>query len=85
MIEIPDFGNLPNVSNTKDYLSMLDECYVDLDLEIERPRILLSVGHHEYRGEFYPTPIMTEGEFSAVIAVSKAKKSFAPIVSPGSR
>lgn len=74
-IEIPDFSKLQDKIQV-DYLSMLDECYVDLSLEIERPKILISVGQHEYKGNYYPTPIMTEGEFSAVIAVSKAKKSF---------
>lgn len=59
-----------------DYLSMLDECIVDLDIEIKQPNILLSIGRHEYKGNYYPTPIMTEGEFSAIIAQSKAKKSF---------
>ena len=51
-------------------------CYVDLSQEILQPEILLSIGEHEYKNKFYPTPIMTAGEFSAVIAVSKAKKSF---------
>lgn len=73
-IEIPKFENLE--PEKVDYLSMLDECYVNLDLEIEKPKILLSVGEHEYKGNFYPTPVMTEGEFSAIIAQSKAKKSF---------
>jgi len=59
-----------------DYLSMLDECVVDLDVEVKQPSILLSIGKHEYKGNYYPTPIMTEGEFSAIIAQSKAKKSF---------
>jgi hypothetical protein len=74
-IEIPDFNKIQDESNI-DYLAMLDDCYVDLSVEMERPKILLSVGSHEYKGTFYPTPIMTEGEFSAIIAVSKAKKSF---------
>jgi hypothetical protein len=65
-----------NIEEPKDYLSMLNECIVDLDVEIEQPNILISVGEHMYKGDFYPTPIMTEGEFSAIIAVSKAKKSF---------
>ena len=59
-----------------DYISMLDECVVDLDVEVKQPNILLSIGKHEYKGNYYPTPIMTEGEFSAIIAQSKAKKSF---------
>jgi hypothetical protein len=76
MIEPIKIEDLGQPQQPKDYLSMLNECMVDLDVEIEQPKILLSVGSHEYKGCMYPTPIMTEGEFSAIIAVSKAKKSF---------
>jgi hypothetical protein len=41
-----------------------------------RPEIILSIGDYQYKGEHYPNPIMTAGEFSAIIAQSKAKKSF---------
>lgn len=78
MIDIPkiNLDNLGEIEQPKDYLSMLKECVVDLDVVIEQPNILVSVGTHEYKGIQYPTPLMTEGEFSAIIAVSKAKKSF---------
>ena len=55
---------------------MLNECFVDLSEEMIKPEILLSIGEHEYKGNNYPTPIMTAGEFSAIVAQSKAKKSF---------
>ena len=73
-LDFDEIKNEPEV--VLDYISMLDECLVDLDLEIEAPKILLSAGQHEYKNRFYDTPIMTESEFSAIIAVSKAKKSF---------
>jgi hypothetical protein len=78
MIDIPkiNLDNLGELEQPKDYLSMLKDCIVDLDVVIEQPNILVSVGTHEYKGIQYPTPLMTEGEFSAIIAVSKAKKSF---------
>ena len=59
-----------------DYATMLNECFVDLSEEMIKPEILLSIGEHEYKGNNYPTPIMTAGEFSAIVAQSKAKKSF---------
>lgn len=62
--EIVDFSKLEN------------ECHVDLSVEIKRPEILLSIGEHEYKGKFYDTPIMTAGEFSAIVATSKSKKTF---------
>jgi hypothetical protein len=49
---------------------------VDLSEELKPPEMLLSIGQHEYKGNYYDTPIMTAGEFSAIVAVSKSKKSF---------
>jgi hypothetical protein len=74
-IDLSNFGKTEPELDI-DYIAMLNECVVDLDVEIEQPKILISVGQHEYKGNYYPTPVMTEGEFSAIIAVSKAKKSF---------
>ena len=59
-----------------DVKSLESSCYVDLSEEISKPETLLSIGQHEYKGKFYDTPIMTAGEFSAIVAVSKSKKSF---------
>lgn len=59
-----------------DFSKIESDCLLDLDNQIMPPEILLSIGEHEYRGNYYPTPIMTAGEFSAIIAVSKSKKSF---------
>jgi hypothetical protein len=53
-----------------------NDCFVDLSLEMPKPEILLSIGQHEYKNKMYDTPIMTAGEFSAIVAESKAKKSF---------
>jgi len=61
---------------TIDYSKIAEDCFVDLSEEMPHPEILLSIGSHEYKGNFYPTPIMTAGEFSAIVAQSKAKKSF---------
>jgi len=60
----------------QDYLAIQNDCFVDLSEEIQPPEIILSIGEHQYKNKYYPTAIMTAGEFSAIIAVSKAKKSF---------
>lgn len=59
-----------------DYLKIVSDCYIDLSEEMPKPEILLSIGEHKYKENYYPTPVMTSGEFSAIVAVSKAKKSF---------
>lgn len=73
-----DFDQLsaPTEEIVTDYAQIANECYVDLSEEMPHPEILLSIGQHEYKNKFYDTPIMTAGEFSAIVAVSKAKKSF---------
>ena len=65
-----------NPEEVVDYAKIVNDCYVDLDIEMPHPEILLSIGQHYYKGHPYDTPIMTAGEFSAIVAVSKAKKSF---------
>lgn len=50
--------------------------YVDLSEEITPPDILLSIGTHPYKGVDYPTCLWSSGEFSAIIAESKNKKSY---------
>lgn len=59
-----------------DYLKIVLDCYIDLSEEMPKPEILLSIGEHKYKDKWYPTPVMTSGEFSAIVGVSKAKKSF---------
>jgi len=59
-----------------DYLKVVSDCYIDLSEEMPKPEILLSIGEHLYKNKYYPTPVMTSGEFSAIVAISKAKKSF---------
>lgn len=50
--------------------------YVDLSEDLPPPDTLISIGEHKYKGKSYPTSICTSGEFSAIIAESKKKKSF---------
>ena len=59
-----------------DFTAIENDCHVDLSEEIKQPEILLSIGEHDYKGRSYPTPIMTAGEFSAIVATSKSKKTF---------
>lgn len=73
-LKIEDFEI--NKEETIDFSKLEYECSVNLDEEILYPEILLSIGQHEYKGAFYPTPIMTAGEFSAIVATSKSKKTF---------
>jgi hypothetical protein len=59
-----------------DLLDVEKQCAVDLSEDLQPPEILISIGEHKYKDRYYPTAVMTAGEFSAIVAVSKAKKSF---------
>lgn len=61
---------------TFDFDKVFKSCFVDISEEIPRPEILLSIGTHPYKDKVYPTAIMTAGEFSAIVATSKSKKTF---------
>ena len=73
-----DYNELENISSASeiDFSKLENECYIDLAEEIMHPEILLSIGRHEYKGNYYDTPVMTSGEFSAIVATSKSKKTF---------
>lgn len=62
--------------NSFDFKSLEKNCFVDLSEEIKKPETLLSIGEHLYKGNYYPTSVMTAGEISAITATSKSKKSF---------
>lgn len=73
-----NFDELEKISTESEVdLSLIENnCSVDLSIELKHPETLLSIGQHEYKGRFYPTPVMTSGEFSAIVAASKSKKTF---------
>lgn len=72
-LKIEDFDNQePEV----DFNKLAKECYIDLEQPIKPPEILLSIGEHQYKNNYYPTSVMTAGEFSSIVATSKSKKSF---------
>ena len=73
-LDINDFKNPEE--EIIDFSKIENECVLDLDTQMIPPEILLSIGEHEYKGNYYPTPIMTAGEFSAIVATSKSKKTF---------
>lgn len=69
--------NLDNKDGPQiDFEALKEKTFIDLSEKIERPETLISIGEHPYKGEFYPTSVMTAGEFSMIVAPSKTKKSF---------
>lgn len=74
-LDINDFKEQPT-EDVFDYEKMFNDCFIDLDVIIERPPVALSIGKYEYNGNLYDIDAHTYGETSATVAPSKTKKSF---------
>lgn len=59
-----------------DYQKTHDKCLVDLSEVMMLPPTALSIGTHEYKGNTYNNNTFSYGEFSAIVAASKSKKTF---------
>jgi len=59
-----------------DYKAVYNKCLIDLSLDMLEPPTALSIGSHIYKGNTYRNNTFTYGEFSAIVAGSKNKKTF---------
>tara|TARA_R110002051_G_scaffold315322_1_gene393585 strand:- start:461 stop:1285 length:825 start_codon:yes stop_codon:yes gene_type:complete len=60
----------------KDYSEMYADAFVDVREKLDSPPLALSIGGHEYRGEYVPSRFGTYGNFSCIVGASKSRKSF---------
>ena len=74
---------IPNISlnNSPDgseflYEEIHDKCFVHLDQELKPPPTAMGIGYHDYKGQQYLNNTFSYGEFSAIVAASKSKKTF---------
>lgn len=73
-IIIPDSPEL--ILNEVDFSKMFKEALIDASEEIKPQPIALSIGTTEYKGNHYPTPFGSYGDFSCIVGASKSKKTF---------
>ena len=59
-----------------DYKKTYDKCLIDLSEELKFPPTALGIGYHDYKGKSYLNNTFSYGEFSALVAASKTKKTF---------
>ena len=71
-LDIKDFTQ----EKTLDFGKMHDKCLVDVSLELPPPPVALSLGTYEYKGQVYPIPFGTYGNFSCLVGASKSMKTF---------
>lgn len=58
------------------YQEVYKRCFVNLDEVLNLPPTALGIGYHDYKGSRYLNNTFTYGEFSAIVAASKNKKTF---------
>jgi hypothetical protein len=58
------------------YKEIHDKCFVHLDQELQLPPTAMGIGYHDYKGQQYLNNTFSYGEFSAIVAASKTKKTF---------
>lgn len=59
-----------------DFNSLHDKYLVDLSEELKPQPVAISIGESEFKGNLYPNPVCSYGDFSCIVGESKAKKSF---------
>jgi len=61
---------------TMDFSKMLNDSYIDPAEEIKNQPVAISIGSSEYKGQFYPIPFGSYGDFSCIVGASKSRKTF---------
>ena len=59
-----------------DYKKAHDKYLIDLSLDLQPAPTALGIGYHDYKGNSYLNNTFSYGEFSAIVAASKSKKTF---------
>lgn len=61
---------------SEDFQKLHDKCLVDINAKLEPEPVALSIGQYEYKGNIYPLPFGTYGNFSCLVGASKSMKTF---------
>lgn len=59
-----------------DFKSIERDSFIDVSVQIERPPVAIGLGSYEYKGNLYPIPFGSYGDFSCIVGASKSMKTF---------
>lgn len=59
-----------------DFKKMMAESYIDPSEEIKTQPVCISIGTNTYKGNEYPVPFGSYGDFSCIVGASKSRKTF---------
>lgn len=74
MIELIEIK--PDAPAEVNFQELHDKVFVDVKKPLQRPPIALSLGTYEYKGNYYPIPFGSYGDFSCLVGASKSMKTF---------
>lgn len=72
-----DFLKLPNQNGQdKNFKEIESKAFIDVSVQIKRPPVAIGIGQYEYKGNSYPIPFGSYGDFSCIVGASKSMKTF---------
>jgi len=60
----------------QDFKQIFKDSFIDVDVELKRQPVALSIGESTYRQTIYPLPFGSYGDYSCIVGSSKSKKTF---------
>jgi len=64
------------ITNEIDFKKIFQESLIDPSEEIKQQPIAISIRESEYKGNLYPIPFGSYGDFSCIVGASKSRKTF---------
>lgn len=77
MIKIPEIKlDVENLQDNRDFKKIHDEHFIDIEEVLKPQPVAISIGTSIYKGNEYPIPYGSYGDFSCIVGASKSKKTF---------
>lgn len=77
MIELPKIELKPEAQEQEiNFKQIHDFQFVDIDEVLKPQPVAISIGTSKYKGQNYPIPFGSYGDFSCIVGASKSKKTF---------
>src|SRR5690606_28349297 len=68
---------LPNIAKeeTVNFQEIEKNSFIDVSVMIQRPPVAIGMGQYLYKGNYYPIPFGSYGDFSCIVGASKSMKT----------
>lgn len=60
----------------QDFNAIEQKSFIDVSVQIQRPPVAIGLGEYTYKGNNYPIPFGSYGDFSCIVGASKSMKTF---------